>query len=135
MELKDMNFPQVLGLNIFRDELYAQMQIELQALKEASRHGKVARMALTSLIDKGKFNTTEFTTAYYHIMHKEATRYSANERQYITDVCTIAYTKTIRRLQQESNENRRNPILRWWRMLTAWLKMKLNQNRSEDEKL
>lgn len=135
MELKDMNFPQVLGLNIFRDELYAQMQIELQALKEASRHGKVARMALTSLIDKGKFNTTEFTTAYYHIMHKEATGYSANERQYITDVCTIAYTKTIRRLQQESNENRRNPILRWWRMLTAWLKMKLNQNRSEDEKL
>ena len=135
MELKDMNFPQVLGLNIFRDELYAQMQIELQALKEASRHGKVARMALTSLIDKGKFNTTEFTTAYYHIMHKEATGYSANERQYITDVCTIAYTKTIRRLQQESNENRRNPVLRWWRMLTAWLKMKLNQNRSEDEKL
>ena len=135
MELKDMNFPQVLGLNIFRDELYAQMQIELQALKEASRHGKVARMALTSLIDKGKFNTTEFTTAYYHIMHKEATGYSANERQYITDVCTIAYTKTIRRLQQESNENRRNPILRWWRMLTAWVKMKLNQNRSEDEKL
>lgn len=135
MELKDMNFPQVLGLNIFRDELYAQMQIELQALKEASRHGKVARMALTSLIDKGKFNTTEFTTAYYHIVHKEATGFSANERQYITDVCTIAYTKTIRRLQQESNENRRNLILRWWRMLTAWLKMKLNQNRSEDEKL
>lgn len=135
MELKDMNFPQVLGLNIFRDELYAQMQIELQALKEASRHGKVARMALTSLIDKGKFNTTEFTTAYYHIMHKEATGYSANERQYITDVCTIAYTKTIRRLQKESNENRRNPILKWWRMFTAWLKMKLNQNRSEDEEL
>ena len=135
MELKDMNFPQVLGLNIFRDELYAQMQIELQALKEASRYGKVARMALTSLIDKGKFNTTEFTTAYYHIMHKEATGYSANERQYITDVCTIAYTKTIRRLQKESNENRRYPILKWWRMFTAWLKMKLNQNRSEDEKL
>ena len=133
MELKDMNFPQVLGLNIFRDELYAQMQIELQALKEASRHGKVARMALTSLIDKGKFNTTEFTTAYYHIMHKEATGYSANERQYITDVCTIAYTKTIRRLQQESNENRRNPILRWWRMLAAWWQMKRNDMKKGDQ--
>ena len=133
MELKDMNFPQVLGLNIFRDELYAQMQIELQALKEASRHGKVARMALTSLIDKGKFNTTEFTTAYYHIMHKEATGYSATERQYITDVCTIAYTKTIRRLQQESNENRRNPILRWWRMLAAWWQMKRNDMKKGDQ--
>ena len=133
MELKDMNFPQVLGLNIFRDELYAQMQIELQALKEASRHGKVARMALTSLIDKGKFNTTEFTTAYYHIMHKEATGYSANERQYITDVCTIAYTATIRSLQQESRENQRNPLLRWWRMLAAWWQMKRNNMKKGDQ--
>lgn len=133
MELKDMNFPQVLGLNIFRDELYAQMQIELQALKEASRHGKVARMALTSLIDKGKFNTTEFTTAYYHIMHKEVTGYSANERQYIQDVCTIAYTATIRKLQQESRENQRNPLLRWWRMLAAWWQMKRNNMKKGDK--
>lgn len=135
MELRDMNFPQVLGLNIFRDELEAQMHLEIKTLNEAQRHGKVARMALTSLIDKGKFTVPEFTAAYYHIMHKEATGYSANERQYIRDVCTIAYAATIRRLQRESNENRRNVLLRWWRMLTAWLRMKLNRhNRSEDGK-
>ena len=31
MELKDMTFPQVLALEIFREELEAQMKIELKA--------------------------------------------------------------------------------------------------------
>jgi hypothetical protein len=64
------------------------------------------------------------TAAYYHIMHKEADGYSANERQYIQDVCTIAYTATIRRLQNESEENSRNPLLRFVRWLMAKLRMK-----------
>ena len=129
MELKDMTFPQVLQLSIFQEELDRQMQREMDAWREAKRHGKVARMALTSLIDKGKFTVPEFTAACYHIMHKEATGYSANERQYIQDVYTIAYTATIRRLQQESQENKRNPLLRWWRMLTAWCRQKFTKSK------
>ena len=115
MELKDMTFPQVLQLEIFQEELDQQMQREMNAYTEAKKHGKVARMALTSLIEKGKFPMADMTAAYYHIMHKEATEYSANERQYIQDVCTIAYTATIRRLQNESEENSRNPLLRFVR--------------------
>ena len=119
MELKDMTFPQVLQLEIFQEELDKQMQREMNAYSEAKKHGKVARMALTSLIDKGKFTMADMTAAYYHIMHKEADGYSANERQYIQDVCTIAYTATIRRLQNESEENSRNPLLRFVRWLMA----------------
>jgi hypothetical protein len=124
MELKDMTFPQVLQLEIFQEELDRQMQREMNAYTEAKKHGKVARMALTSLIEKGKFTMAYMTAAYYHIMHKEADGYSANERQYIQDVCTIAYTATIRRLQNESEENSRNPLLRFVRWLMAKLRMK-----------
>lgn len=124
MELKDMTFPQVLQLEIFQEELDQQMQREMNAYTEAKKHGKVARMALTSLIEKGKFTMSDMTAGYYHIMHKEAEGYSANERQYIQDVCTIAYTATIRRLQNESEENSRNPLLRFVRWLLAKWRIK-----------
>ena len=124
MELKDMTFPQVLQLEIFQEELDQQMQREMNAYTEAKKHGKVARMALTSLIERGKFTMADMTAAYYHIMHKEEDGYSANERQYIQDVCTIAYTATIRRLQNESEENSRNPLLRFVRWLLAKWRIK-----------
>ena len=119
MELKDMTFPQILELQIFQEELDQQMQKEMNTYLAARKHGKVARMALTTLMERGKFTMSDMTAAYYHIMHKEATGYSANERQYIQDVCTIAYTATIRRLQNESEENDRNPLLRFVRWLLA----------------
>ena len=119
MELKDMTFPQVLQLKVFRDQLEQQMAIEQKALNNAGRLQN--RVVLQSLIKRGLFTTKDLTTAYYHIMHKEATAYSSRERQYITDVCTLAYSRTIRQLQQESEENDRNPLLRWVRMFHAWL--------------
>ena len=124
MELKDMTFPQILELQIFQEELDQQMQKEMNTYLAARKHGKVARMALTTLMEREKFTMSDMTAAYYHIMHKEATGYSANERQYIQDVCTIAYTATIRRLQNESEENDRNPLLRFVRWLLAKLKIK-----------
>lgn len=117
MELKDMTFPQVLALQIFQDELQAQMDVEQKALNDAGRIHN--RTVLQELIRRDEFTVHRFTAAYYHIMHKEATAYTARERQYITDVCTIAYTKTIRRLQNESEENSRNPLLRFVRWLLA----------------
>lgn len=129
MELKDMKFPQVLDLQIFQEELDQQMQKEMNTYLAARKHGKVARMALTTLMERGKFTMSDMTAAYYHIMHKEATGYSANERQYIQDVCTIAYTATIRRLQNESEENERNPLLRWVRHIVAWFQLKFNKNK------
>ena len=124
MELKDMTFPQVLELDIFQEELNQQMEIEHNAYLSAKKNGKVARMALTSLIERGKFTMHDLTAAYYHIMHKEATGYSSNERQYIKDVCTLAYQRTIMRLQQESEENDRNPLLRFVRWLLAKWRVK-----------
>lgn len=129
MELKDMTFPQVLELQIFQEELDQQMQKEMNTYLAARKHGKVARMALTTLMESGKFTMSDMTAAYYHIMHKEASGYSANERQYIQDVCTIAYTATIRRLQNESEENDRNPLLRLVRHIVAWFQLKFNKNK------
>lgn len=117
----------MLQLEVFQRALDQQMQREMNTYMEAKKHGKVARMALTSLIERGKFTMANMTAAYYHIMHKEATEYSANERQYITDVCTIAYTQTIRILQNESEENDRNPLLRWVRQFHAWIVQKFRK--------
>lgn len=120
MELKDMTFPQVLSLQVFREELEEQMQIERKALNDAGKlHNRVV---LQELIRRGEFDAEKLTAAYYHIMHKEAVCLSARERQYITDVCTLAYSRTIRRLQNESEENSRNPLLR----LVRWVLAKWN---------
>ena len=127
MELKDMTFPQVLALDLFKDALDQQMQREMNAYLEAKKHGKVAHMALTRLIERGKFTIHDMTVAYYHIMHKEATGYSAAERQYIHDVCTIAYTHTIRALYAESEANDRNPLRRWVFMFVGWLQSKFRK--------
>ena len=115
MELKDMTFPQVLQLEIFQEELDQQMQREMNAYTEAKKHGKVARMALTSLIERGKFTMADMTAAYYHIMHREAEGYSANERKYIKDVCAMAYQRTIKRIKAENDWKRKHPHLYWWR--------------------
>lgn len=120
MELKDMTFPQVLSLQVFREELDEQMQIERKALNDAGKLNN--RVVLQELIRRGEFDAEKLTAAYYHIMHKEAVCLSARERQYITDVCTLAYSRTIRRLQNESEENSRNPLLR----LVRWVLAKWN---------
>jgi len=119
MELKDMTFPQVLELEIFQEELDQQMEIEHKVYLEAMKRGKVCSMPLTQLLRKGRFTVHDMTAAYYHIMHKEASGYSANERQYIKDICSLAYNRTIRRLQNESEENDRNILLRFVRWLLA----------------
>ena len=125
MELKDMTFPQVLALEIFREELEAQMKIELKALQDAGKMRK--RVVLQELLHRDEFNAERLTAAYYHICHKEATAFSANERQYITDICTLAYSRTIIRLQNESEENGRNPLLRWVRQFHAWIVQKFRK--------
>ena len=117
MELKDMTFPQVLQLKLFREQLEVQMAIEQKALNNAGRLQN--RAVLQELQRRGEFTAERLTAADYHIMHKEATAYSSRERQYITDVCTLAYTRTIRQLQQESEENSRNPLLRFVRWMFA----------------
>lgn len=118
MELSEMTFPQVLELEIFREELEAQMKMELKALHDAGKMRK--RVVLQELLRRDEFNAERLTAAYYHICHKEATAFSAIERQYITDICTLAYSRTIMRLQEESEENDRNPLLRWVRKFFAW---------------
>ena len=119
MELKDMTFPQVLELDIFQEELNQQMSVEMESYLEAKKRGKVCSMPLTQLLRKGRFTMHDMTVAYYHIMHKEETGYSANERQYIKAVCGVAYHRTIKRLKEESEENDRNPLLRFVRWITA----------------
>lgn len=115
-----MTFPQVLALQVFRDELQQQMAIEQKALNDAGLLLK--RTVLQELIRRGEFTAERFTAAYYHIMHKEAVSLSANERRYIVDVCQIAYNRTCRRLTEESEENSRNPLLR----LVRWVLAKWN---------
>ena len=122
MELSEMTFLDVLQLDIFREELEVQIKLERKALTDAGKMHK--RIVLQELIRRKEFDAERLTAAYYHIMHKEATAFSSRERQYISDVCTMAYTRTIRRLYNESEENSRNPLLRFVRWLLAKWKIK-----------
>lgn len=130
MELKDMTFLEVLQLSIFKEELEKQIYIEIAAYNDVSKRGKLKRMAMDRLRERGQFNTKDLTVAYYHIMHKEADRdtFSASERQYIQDMCTLAYTRTIRRIQAENEWEKNHPVRakfkEWWERLKAWYREK-----------
>ena len=125
MRLKDMTFLQVLQLSIFREELEKQLELELQAYNDANKLGKLKRMAMDRLREKNLFDAVSMTNAYYRTVHKETDRemLPANERQYITDVCTMAYTRTIRRIQAEEEYERKHPIMaklkEWWLLFVA----------------
>lgn len=130
MELKSMTFLEVLQLSIFKEELEKQISIEIAAYEDVSKRGKLKRMAMDRLRERGQFNTKDLTVAYYHIMHKEADRdtFSANERQYIQDVCTLAYTRTIRRIQAENEWEKKHPVRakvkEWLERLKVWYREK-----------
>lgn len=136
MELKKMTFLEVLQLSIFKEELEKQISLEIAAYDDDSKRGKLKRMALDSLRERGLFNVNDLTLTYYHIMHKEADRetFSANVRQYIQDVCTLAYTRTIRRIQKESKYEKEHPYMaklkEWWLKFIMWWKAK-TKNRNE----
>ena len=115
MELEQMTFLDVLQLSIFEEELKKQIAMEVGLYNEVSARGKLKRMAIDRLRERDMFNPHDLTIAYYHIMHKEAQGYSAAERQYIKDVCAMAYQRTIKRLKKESEWNEKHPHLSWWR--------------------
>lgn len=133
IRLKDMTFLQVLQLSIFRDELKKQISLELAAYDDVCKRGKLKRMAMDRLREKHLFNVDGLTNAYYHIVHKEADReqYPANERQYINDVCTMAYTRTIRRIQAEEEYERKHPIKA--KLKECWLLFVLSITKRKEE--
>ena len=127
MELKDLTFYDVLQLDIFREELADQLTREMATKEKANTQGKLRRMAMDSLMERNVFNVQNMTSMFYLIKHKQLKNCSANERQYINDVCMMAYQRTILRLKEESEENDRNPLLRWLRQFHAWIVSKFNK--------
>ena len=127
MELKDLTFYDVLQLDIFRDELAEQLTREMMAVEKANTKGKLRRMAMDSLMEKNVFNVQNMTSMFYLIKHKELKNYSANERQYINDVCQMAYQRTILQLKEESEATDRNPLLRWVLQFHAWIVQKFKK--------
>ena len=125
IRLKDMTFLQVLQLSIFREELEKQLELELQAYNDANKRGQLKRMAMDRLREKNLCDAVSMTNAYYRTVHKESDRdlLPANDRQYINDVCTMAYTRTIRRIQAEEEYERKHPIKaklkEWWLLFVA----------------
>lgn len=130
MKLKSMTFLEVLQLSIFKEELEKQISLEIKAYDDVSKRGKLKRMAMNRLRERNQFNAKDLTVAYYHIMHKEADRdtFSASERQYIQDMCTLAYTRTIRKIQTEDEWEKNHPIRakfkEWLERLKAWWRKK-----------
>lgn len=133
MELEQMTFLDVLQLGVFEEELKKQLAMEYGLYEEVSSKGKLKRMAMDGLRDRGLFNAKDMTVAYYHIMHKEAEGYSANERKYIKDVCAMAYLRTIKRLQAESKYEKEHPykakMKEYWERFKRWFREKANRRK------
>lgn len=104
--LSKMTVADVLDSEEFRKEL------ELQINNETEHHDKMMREAFTvkmrlqrapiaRLRERGVFNVDDMTAAYKLIIVKKLEGFSASEREYIKQVCMMAYWRVVERLKKK----------------------------------
>ena len=100
IDLRKMTVEQVLDSVEFERELIKQIENEIahhtQMAKQAFYSGmRLQRAPIQSLIDKGVFDAENVRDIYKHIICKTLNGFSAAEREYIKNVCMMAYWRVV----------------------------------------
>ena len=100
LDLRKMTVEQVLDSVDFERELIKQVENETahhtKLAKEAFQSGlRLQRAPIQSLTEKGVFDAENIRDIYKHIVCKTLKGFSAAEREYIKNICMMAYWRVV----------------------------------------
>lgn len=100
IDLSKMTIEQLLDSDPFIRELIRQVEMETEhhdaMAREAFSHGlRLQRAPITTLRERGLFDAENLRDIYRHIVCKTLKGFSAAEREYVKNVCMMAYWRVI----------------------------------------
>ena len=107
LDLRKMTVEEVLDSVDFERELIKQIENETNHHNEMAKQAfysgmRLQRAPIQSLIDKGVFDAENVRDIYKHIICKTLNGFSAAEREYIKNVCMMAYWRVVEQNKQHT---------------------------------
>ena len=105
INLREMTIEQLLDSEPFERELIRQIEMETQHHDRMARQAlfsglRLQRAPIASLREKGIFDAENIRDIYKHIVCKTLKGFSAAEREYIKNLCMMAYWRVIEEYKQ-----------------------------------
>lgn len=106
IDLRNMTIEQLLDSEPFERELIRQIELETQHHDEMARQAfasglRLQRAPITTLREKGIFDAENIRDIYKHIICKTLKGFSAAEREYIKNLCMMAYWRVVEAYKKE----------------------------------
>lgn len=106
IDLRNMTIEQLLDSEPFERELIRQIEMETQHHDEMARQAfasglRLQRAPITTLREKGIFDAENIRDIYKHIICKTLNGFSAAEREYIKNLCMMAYWRVVEAYKRE----------------------------------
>ena len=106
--IEKMTVKDVITSDVFREEVQRQMRIEERSQTDAiARLGRLNRTPLDRLRERGDFRVGRIIELYTAIISKTLLGYSAAERTYINNVCLLAMRRTLQRLEEKEEKEKK----------------------------
>ena len=106
LDVKHMTIEQLLDSEQFERELIQQIEMEAghhdKMAQEAFKAGlRLQRAPITRLREQGVFDAENIRDIYKRIICKTLVGFSAAEREYIKNLCMVAYWRTIEKAKKQ----------------------------------
>ena len=107
LELKGMTIEQLLDSVTFERELIRQIELETehhdQMARQAFQSGlRLQRAPIATLREKGIFDAENIRDIYKRIICKTLVGFSAAEREYIKNLCMMAYWRVVEAYKKQN---------------------------------
>lgn len=104
--IKNLTIEQLLDSEDYRRELQVQIKNEKEHHSKMSREAYVAglrlqRAPIARLQEREVFNVNDMVEIYKRIVCKTLKGFSAAEREYVKNVCLMAYWRTIEKMKKK----------------------------------
>lgn len=99
-DIKKLKVSEVLAMPEFREQMARQIEIEEDAHTKAIRQGRLNRMPIDRLRDRGVFNADTMVQLYTAVVGKSLVGFSADEREYISRIGLVCFGRVLNGLKE-----------------------------------